>query len=178
MANIIYGYNGPGTIRISTLNASCVHPDSDGDVIIAKIQFLSEGSGDTAINIFATEAFEPSFWGCDSSISQYRGNYHTFTIHQTIIDSDDDGTPDHEDNCPETENPNQTNLDNDSHGDVCDNCPYTDNEDQFDADDDGIGDACDTDGEAIPTLSEWGMIIFMTFILGISVAMLLRRRSV
>ena len=33
-------------------------------------------------------------------------------------------------------------------------------------------------GAAIPTLSEWGMIIFMTIILGIGVVVLVRRRSV
>ena len=32
--------------------------------------------------------------------------------------------------------------------------------------------------QAIPTLSEWGMIIFMTLILGISVVMLYRRREI
>ena len=37
------------------------------------------------------------------------------------------------------------------------------NEDQADADHDGMGDACDTAvSTEIPTLSEWGMIIFMT----------------
>ena len=96
----------------------------------------------------------------------------------SAADSDNDGIPDFEDNCPETPNPNQTNSDNDSHGDVCDNCPLVDNEDQIDSNGNGIGDSCDTGGEAIPTLSEWGIIIFMTLILGISVIMLYRRRKI
>lgn len=70
-------------------------------------------------------------------------------------DSDDDGIPDDVDNCPNYYNPEQQ-----------------------DADEDGIGNACDWEGTAIPTLSEWGIIIFMTLILGISVVMLLRRRMV
>jgi len=91
-------------------------------------------------------------------------------------DFDQDGINDDGDNCPDTANSSQTNSDNDSNGDACDNCPLVDNEDQADADGDGIGDACDTGGEAIPTLNEWGTIIFMTIILGISVRVLLRRR--
>ena len=79
----------------------------------------------------------------------------TYEHQGEIVDSDDDGIPDHEDNCPTIEN-----------------------EDQSDVDEDGIGDACDTGGEAIPTLSEWGMIIFITIILGISVIMLYRRREI
>ena len=71
-------------------------------------------------------------------------------------DSDGDGVSDCEDNCPAVFNPHQA-----------------------DADKDGIGNACDSTGDtAIPTLSEWGIIIFMTLILGISVVMLLRRRMV
>ena len=67
--------------------------------------------------------------------------------------------------------------DDDGIGDVCgDNCPLTLNPDQVDSDGDGVGDACEpTPTTAIPTLSEWGMIIFMTIILGISVAVLSRR---
>ena len=49
---------------------------------------------------------------------------------------------------------------------------------QEDADGDGIGDACDSSGAQVPTLSEWGMIIFMTLILGISVVILYRRRKI
>jgi F0F1-type ATP synthase assembly protein I len=53
-----------------------------------------------------------------------------------------------------------------------------DNEDQADSDGDGIGDVCDTGETAIPTLSEWGMIIFMMIMLGIGIATILRRRMV
>ena len=58
-------------------------------------------------------------------------------------DTDHDGIPNSEDNCPDYSNAHQTNSDNDSYGDGCDNCPGTDNEDQADADNNGIGDACE-----------------------------------
>lgn len=58
-------------------------------------------------------------------------------------DSDADGAPDIDDNCPGAPNPSQTNSDADSPGDACDNCPAVVNPAQNDADADGIGDACD-----------------------------------
>ena len=83
-------------------------------------------------------------------------------------DTDGDGVSDAQDNCPEVENPLQTdgdgdrvgdecdncpdepnadqmNSDADPLGDACDNCPNTDNEDQIDCDGDGTGDRCDND---------------------------------
>jgi len=81
------------------------------------------------------------------------------------------------DNCPTTPNPGQQNSDGDSFGDACDNCPTVSNENQADSDGDGVGDACEAaPPAAVPTLGEWGMIIFMTIILGLGVATLLRRR--
>lgn len=76
----------------------------------------------------------------------------------SLLDSDQDGVPDHEDNCPDTFNPAQIDTDSDGIGDACDpdidgdgilneldNCPYSYNPDQTDTDGDGIGDACDPD---------------------------------
>ncbi len=56
--------------------------------------------------------------------------------------------------------------DNDGVSDCEDNCPSASNPDQADIDGDGIGNVCDIKNNAIPTLSEWGMIIFMTIIMG------------
>ncbi len=48
-----------------------------------------------------------------------------------------------EDNCPGTDNPDQTDDDDDGIGDACDTCRGVANPDQSDADGDGFGDACD-----------------------------------
>ena len=90
---------------------------------------------------------------------------HCYTIYDPdgISDSDGDGIPDDNDNCPEVYNPDQEDTDDDGIGDACDacpndpdndidgdgvcgdvdNCPYIYNSGQEDADSDGIGDACD-----------------------------------
>jgi len=154
----------------------CALPDSDGDLIVAKVSLYSSAPGSTSITLkHVPYTFEPTLWGCDSG-RKYWAMPHTITIQQELLDSDTDGIPDQEDNCPYSANPSQTNSDSDSHGDVCDNCPNSENEDQSDADGDGIGDICDTGGEAIPTLSEWGIIIFMSLLMGISVVTLFKRR--
>ncbi|PYS93346.1 MAG: hypothetical protein DMF50_13630 [Acidobacteria bacterium] len=59
-------------------------------------------------------------------------------------DTDLDGFPDAEDDCPLAANPGQEDADHDGVGDPCDNCPAVPNPDQADADHDGIGDACAT----------------------------------
>jgi hypothetical protein len=85
------------------------------------------------------------------------------------IDADNDGVCDDgpnavpvgsfclgfDDNCPNTSNPDQSDLDDNGIGDACedndddgvidadDNCTFDDNADQADADLDGVGDACD-----------------------------------
>ncbi|MCK9463583.1 MAG: thrombospondin type 3 repeat-containing protein [Proteobacteria bacterium] len=88
----------------------------------------------------------------------------------TICNADPDGdgfptynlkTPENtiNDNCPETFNPFQEDLDEDGTGDACDpdldgdgipdtadNCPLAANPDQEDGDRDGMGDTCDDDG--------------------------------
>jgi len=77
-----------------------------------------------------------------------------------ITDTDDDGVPDVEDNCPNDVNPDQMDNDLDSMGDACDddddndgvnddpdNCPLVANPDQTDTDGDFDGNACDTDDD-------------------------------
>jgi len=61
-----------------------------------------------------------------------------------VIDSDGDGVPDDEDNCPDIANVTQTDTDGDDVGDSCDNCPDDPNPDQLDNDSDGVGNVCDS----------------------------------
>ncbi len=80
-----------------------------------------------------------------------------------LRDTDGDGTPDIEDNCPSVANPDQTDSDGDNRGDACDEvcnasdvdsdhdgtpdncdlCPTVPTAGQHDEDSDGIGDECD-----------------------------------
>jgi hypothetical protein len=69
-------------------------------------------------------------WGCSDDV-------------QPLLDTDEDGIPDVEDNCPTVANPGQENADGDAHGDACDICPDDADDDQLDSDGDGLGDACD-----------------------------------
>ena len=67
-----------------------------------------------------------------------------FVITGGPLDSDSDGVPDSEDNCPNDANSDQTDTDSDGVGDVCDNCPWEGSSaDQTDTDSDGVGDVCD-----------------------------------
>ncbi|MBI4231006.1 MAG: choice-of-anchor D domain-containing protein [Planctomycetes bacterium] len=61
-----------------------------------------------------------------------------------VVDSDDDGVLDPDDNCPLVPNTGQEDLDGDRLGDSCDNCPAVSNPGQEDADQDAIGDGCDS----------------------------------
>jgi len=82
----------------------------------------------------------------------------TFELSCGAPDSDGDGVPDDNDNCPAIPNPEQIDQDLDGTGNVCDsdldgdsfnndsdNCPELANPDQLDLDGDGTGDDCDTD---------------------------------
>ena len=60
-----------------------------------------------------------------------------------FIDSDNDGVREHDDNCDNVSNSDQSDDDRDSYGAACDNCPTIANVLQIDSDGDGIGDVCD-----------------------------------
>lgn len=85
------------------------------------------------------------------------------------LDQDDDGIPDSLDNCPETANPDQADLDGDGIGDACDSdidgdgytddedhCPFIPDANNDDLDGDGFGDVCDSDidGDGIDNVAD------------------------
>jgi hypothetical protein len=71
----------------------------------------------------------------------------------TADDTDGDGVPNAQDNCPDIANPDQANEDGDKFGDACDPCPVEANDTPSDPDGDGVADGCDphpnTPGDAI-----------------------------
>jgi len=85
---------------------------------------------------------------CNSSFvfSQSLTSVEKSAVQKIVIlltDTDGDGVPDENDNCPNTFNPTQVDSDADMIGDACDHCPNVANPDQLDSDNDMIGDACD-----------------------------------
>lgn len=99
-------------------------------------------SDDNKIRIHTLKPVGDQETEVDDVAYEYNGSYGS-RVFSLVADTDGDGTPDYDDNCPDTPNPDQTNSDTDSHGDACDNCvPYS-NESQADSDGNGIGDRCE-----------------------------------
>ncbi len=116
--------------------ASCDFTDPDNAKPLTKVFFTTSshdpGTYDvTLTNPAGTDTLSGSFTYVDD----------------TIKDTDGDGVPDVNDNCPITPNPDQTNSDSDKWGDACDNCPNDANRVQRDTDGDGLGNYCDTDDD-------------------------------
>ena len=85
-------------------------------------------------NLIQVTGFEVSF---------AQQNQHLDNIAASVpTDFDGDGIFDGQDNCLDTPNPSQDDMDADNSGDACDNCPVA-NPDQRDDDGNGIGDVCD-----------------------------------
>jgi YVTN family beta-propeller protein len=61
---------------------------------------------------------------------------------RVALDRDEDGDLNGLDNCPDLDNPAQSDGDGDGVGTDCDNCPSTSNPTQADTDGNGVGDAC------------------------------------
>lgn len=102
----------------------------------------------------------------ESEWTEYRYWLDTLLPAVPLIDSDDDGILDDQDNCPNAANADQLDTDGDQIGDACDedddgdgvpdeadNCPLTANSDQADGDSDGRGDACDLCPGTIPGIA-------------------------
>jgi hypothetical protein len=86
--------------------------------------------------------------GCNGVIGWYVDDVHVYEC--LFNDHDSDNICNDIDNCPETPNPNQEDLDGDEIGDVCDNCPNIPNGPDggtcVDCNDGSVGSSC-TDNE-------------------------------
>lgn len=84
-----------------------------------------------------------------------------------VADIDADGVADMHDNCVQTANADQKDIDGNGRGDACDdfdkdglvtvkdNCPNNPNRNQVDTDGDGVGDACDGEESRITERNAW-----------------------
>lgn len=80
----------------------------------------------------------------DASLSDVLEIDAMIDANPTPSDTDGDGLPNLNDNCPNQFNSDQHDEDDDSLGDVCDNCPHIANADQANVmDNDSVGDVCD-----------------------------------
>ena len=139
------------------------------------------GPGIYEFGPFRPEVYEPEgihsweIWLLDLGTGELKDVVERFDYQREPppTDTDNDGVPDSQDNCPNHYNPDQKDADNDRIGDVCDpiidtdndgvpdsqdNCPDHYNPDQKDADNDRIGDVCD------PTDDRIGLILIILFI--------------
>ena len=141
-------YSGTRTFKISFAS----RPSPAGTSV-----FANYGGGETSLR-FGLETLHQS--NADASRPDFKFNGYSgqgaevpsdlghkvnirVTALNTILDSDQDGIEDEADNCPQTPNPDQSDVDGDGVGDVCDNCADVPNPDQLDSNGNGIGDMCD-----------------------------------
>jgi hypothetical protein len=141
------GLSSPWSIRqvaTGTASASVVH--------VPGLQYLFQANGASMFYSVASP--------CAVSPPSLDMNGFTFDLTCGTLDSDGDGVPDASDNCPNSPNPDQIDLDGDGQGDACDvdddgdgwqdaidNCPEIPNPTQSDGNGDGVGDACDLGGD-------------------------------
>ena len=156
------GQGYPGGTSTVNLSGGVIEADDLYSANPADAGFVISGAGALVLPGSRTLGGLPSwvaFVGGDGQAeydtTEYPGKTK-FSVASEPADTDGDGVPDSEDNCPAVENPDQANSDDDNHGDACDNCPNDDNEDQADADSDGEGDICDSDrdGDGEPNTSD------------------------
>ncbi len=114
-------------------------------------------------------------------------------VSYVIADTDADGIPDLQDNCVQTPNADQKDIDGNNRGDACDdfdrdglitikdNCPSEPNSNQMDTDSDGIGDVCDAEESRITEKNAWlpwaGMGFAAVVLVGLGVSMLRQKKE-
>jgi len=153
--------------RIKDMNSSGVVISREKILFIPDDFDLSEGGSYKKWVNFELLADFPQDWSSIQLISvnengvilgqaRTESGWLRFAAFPTPLDSDGDGILNQIDNCPNTPNPDQADLDGDGIGNACDtdvdgdsvedildNCPLISNTDQLDLDGDFIGDACD-----------------------------------
>ena len=151
---------GLGTLLYIVANLGGADPDEDGDLIVGTVTLQNTGPNDATVNI---KTLPVSLWDpFDQYI--YPGQIVISQVCYCTMNADcDDGlfcngveTCDAPNcTCLPGTNPCPTDANCNEDTDTCNPIPPSD----------------------IPTLSEWGIIIFMTIILGIGIVTLLRRRT-
>jgi len=107
------------------------------------------------------------FWRVKTTNICGDSTYSSVFKFTTVFDTDGDGVLDGVDNCVNTANPDQADVDGNGVGDACqdtdsdtvldinDNCPTVANTDQADVDGNGIGDLCqDTDADGVLDIND------------------------
>jgi hypothetical protein len=103
-----------------------------------------DGLADCAdADCFSESACQESQNCADGIDNDHDGHVDCLDTDCPRTDTDADGTPDCDDNCPTVANPPQFDEDDDGFGDACDLCPFDYNSSQFDCDGDGRPADCD-----------------------------------
>ena len=104
------------------------------------------GNGTSPIVDMGVHEYNPDLDYDEDGVPNHQDNC-ALVANDQQQDADSDGAGDACDNCPTVPNPDQADRDHDRSGDACDNCSDTPNPNQQDADNDGIGDLCDPDAD-------------------------------
>ncbi|POP51035.1 thrombospondin type 3 repeat-containing protein, partial [Zhongshania marina] len=149
-------------------NGIAIHPvviDAAKEAVFSSADFESSSFESTAAALFSKTSNGDSRVLVDSLVAQEHLDQTENDLsdgrYDGVFDSDFDGFGDSNDNCPNTANSNQSDVDGDGLGDACDssddtdsdgdgvkdsvdNCVAVANSNQSDVDGDGLGDACDS----------------------------------
>jgi len=120
-------------------------PGADALPVYIRITIPIDATPNSNLEVRALFQFNDLSEGCNGDVCFGIGISVGFPIeiYTCAGDTDCDGVPDVNDNCPYAPNAAQLDSDGDGAGSDCDNCPDIFNADQIDADGDGIGDSCD-----------------------------------
>ncbi len=159
----------PGVATVGdTITFKASATDADGDKLTYNWKFgeaVASGS-EVSTTLIKVGIFTVSLTVTDEFGGSVKYSHMLGVAPVQLPDTDGDGVPDADDNCPDKANADQKDTDEDGIGDVCDevipvdndkdddgitddkdNCPAVANPTQSDIDGDGIGDVCD---EVIP----------------------------